>query len=78
MTDHCIPWVSMELHEATIHSFIIRLWLEETAEETGPVKWRGYITHIPSGKQLYLKSLDEISHFIQAYLSTLDTPFEIG
>lgn len=68
----------MEPHKTTIHSFIIRLWLEETAEETTPIKWRGYITHIPSGKQLYLKSLDEITHFIHAYLSTLGIPFEIG
>lgn len=64
--------------DPTIHSFVIRLWQEETAETPGVIKWRGYITHIPGGKQHYLKNLQDISPFIQSYLGAKGIPFEIG
>ena len=50
------------------HSFIIKIWLEETVEEAGRAMWRGHITHVPSGKRRYLKELDGISAFIAPYL----------
>jgi hypothetical protein len=50
------------------HSFIIKIWLEETAEEAGRAKWRGHITHVPDGERRYLKSLHEISAFIAPHL----------
>ena len=58
----------MDLYEFNTHSFIVKIWLEETAEEAGQATWRGYITHVPSGKRHYLENLDEISHFILPYL----------
>jgi hypothetical protein len=50
------------------HSFIVRIWLEETAEETGQAIWRGHITHVPSGKRRYLKDLKAVTAFIAPYL----------
>ena len=32
-------------------SFIVRIWVEETAEESGRSSWRGHITHVPSGER---------------------------
>ena len=54
--------------ESNLHSFIVRLWLEETEEETERAVWRGHITHVPSGTRRYLKDLSEIAAFIAPYL----------
>jgi hypothetical protein len=65
----------MELPEARTHSFIIRIWLEETAVETGQSKWRGHITHIPSNQRRYIEKLDDISTFIRHYLQEMGVKF---
>ena len=56
------------LSEFDPHSLIVKVWVEETAEEAGQVTWRGHITHVPSGKRRYLEHLDEIAIFIAPYL----------
>jgi hypothetical protein len=66
----------MDLYEANAHSFVVKIWLEETAMEAGRAIWRGHITHVPSGERLYIKELDEVTQFILPYLKGLgaDTP----
>ena len=61
----------MDLLETTTHSFIIKIWLEETGDEAGEAVWRGRITHVPSGEKRYLKGLSEISTFILPYLESM-------
>ncbi|MDQ3247579.1 MAG: hypothetical protein M3Q45_00080, partial [Chloroflexota bacterium] len=58
----------MEIEETTIHSFVIRLWLEEAATATDPTRWRGHITHIPSNQRQHIDTLDAIQPMIAAYL----------
>jgi len=67
----------MDLYESTTHPFIIKIWLEETAEEAGQAKWRGHITHVPSGERRYLEDLDDISAFIVPYLDGMGVKFDI-
>jgi hypothetical protein len=50
------------------HSFIVRIWLEETAEEAGKVRWRGHITHQPGGERQYLEDLESLREFIASYM----------
>lgn len=57
--------------ETASHPFIVRIWLEETAEEAGEVIWRGHITHVPSGERLYLTRLEDITAFIAPYLDQM-------
>jgi hypothetical protein len=61
----------MDLSETSTQSFIIKIWLEETAPEAGWAVWRGHITHVPSNQRQYIKSLDEIAWFIASYLQEL-------
>jgi hypothetical protein len=61
----------MDLPEATTHSFIVKIWLEEVTDETGDVTWRGYITHVPSGARRYLRNLDDIVDFILTYVEAI-------
>jgi hypothetical protein len=61
----------MDLIEFNTHSFIVKIWLEETAEEAGQARWRGHITHVPSGERRYVQDLDEITAFIALYLERM-------
>lgn len=67
----------MELPESNTHSFIVKVWLEETVEEAGRATWRGHITHVPGEERLYLKDLDRISDFIASYLEEMGVEFGI-
>jgi len=57
---------------SVIQSFIIKLWLEETGEQKQTVRWRGRITHVPSGEKRYLHSLDDVISFIRPYLNAAE------
>lgn len=57
--------------ESTSQSFIVKVWIEDRAEETDLGVWHGHITHVPSGKRQYLKNLDEIRDFIAPYLEEM-------
>ena len=61
----------MEFPEPYAHSFIIKVWLEEAADEAGQAVWRGRITHVPSGEHRYFETLNEIASFIAPYLHRL-------
>jgi len=66
----------MDLFEANTHSFIIKVWLEETVEETGQATWRGHITHVSGGERRYLQELDAIATFIAPYLEAMGVKLE--
>ena len=61
----------MDIRETESHSFIVKIWREETAEEAGEAMWRGHITHVPSGQRRYFQALDDVSHFIAPYLAAM-------
>lgn len=54
--------------EAGIHSFIVKIWLDEECPETGKTGWHGSITHVGDGKRHPIQYLDEIPAFIIFYL----------
>ncbi|NLS77503.1 MAG: hypothetical protein GXY76_09620 [Chloroflexi bacterium] len=57
-------------------SFILKVWVEETAEEAGRVTWRGHITHVPSNLRRYIQDLGEIERFVAPYLERLGVQLE--
>jgi hypothetical protein len=52
----------------TIHSFLIRMWLEQSEDQSRHVIWRGRITHIPSNEQQYFTDEKNILSFIKSHL----------
>ncbi|MFQ5922395.1 MAG: hypothetical protein ACE5M4_06085 [Anaerolineales bacterium] len=66
----------MDLIEFNTHSFIVKIWLEEPAEDHHKGRWRGHITHVPSGERRYLKSLGGIVAFIVPYLVSMGVRLE--
>lgn len=65
----------MDLSEANVHSFIVRVWLEEEASESRGAIWRGYITHVPSGERRYIEQLSDLHTFIMPYLEAMGVRF---
>ncbi|MCI0391849.1 MAG: hypothetical protein MOB07_24165 [Acidobacteria bacterium] len=57
-------------------SFIIRFWVDESSQENAPARWRGQITHVPSGEKRYLQNFEEILNFIAPYLEALGVEME--
>jgi hypothetical protein len=61
----------MDLFELSTQSFLIKIWVEETAEEAGETLWRGHITHVHSGERQHFQDLPEIMSFMQPYLAEM-------
>jgi hypothetical protein len=57
--------------EATCHPFVIRIWLEDSSGGGHRARWRGHITHVPSGERCYLHSLDDMASFVAPYLERM-------
>lgn len=59
------------MQEPETHSFIVKVWLEESVEKAGRAKWRGHITHVLSGERRYLQRLSAIGDFIMPYMERM-------
>jgi hypothetical protein len=68
----------MDVLEYNVHSFIVKIWLEESADEGGQAQWRGHITHVPSKECRYLLGVDDIVTFVAPYLETMGVKMGIG
>ena len=68
----------MDPPEPRSHSFVVKIWLEETAEEGGRTTWRGHITHVASRERRYLQDLDKIAAFIAPYLERMGVKPPLG
>jgi hypothetical protein len=62
----------MDAGEATVHSFIVKLWLEGDDGQGQRIAWHGYITHVPTGARRYLQSLSDVTEFIKQHLDEND------
>jgi hypothetical protein len=67
----------MKLSNPHIHSFIIKIFLDEDAEASDRAIWHGYITHVPDGEQKYLKDLGDALVFIKSYLQDRSKKLEL-
>jgi hypothetical protein len=54
--------------KASIHSFIIRMRLEQSDEDGDRVIWRGRITHVPGDEHQYFTDIKTIPKIIRSYL----------
>jgi hypothetical protein len=60
--------------DLVIHSFVVRVWLENAQTDPETDAWRGQITHIPGGERKYFNDLAEITAFIRLHLKTTGDP----
>jgi hypothetical protein len=47
------------------HSFVIRIWQEETDRRGRAVYWKGAVDHVGTGQRLYFSDLDWLVEFIR-------------
>ena len=62
---------AVDSFESNTHSFVIKIWLEETDERSDTSAWRGHVTHVPSRNRRYVDDLQGITDFITRYLEQL-------
>jgi hypothetical protein len=67
----------MEPLESTSQSFIVKVWVEDSAEAGGHGVWHGHITHVPSGKRQYIDDLGKIEDFIAPHLEEMGVKLSI-
>jgi hypothetical protein len=53
------------------HSFVVKIWLEETLEESGRAVWRGHITHVMSSQRAHFQGFDEMVLFVLPYMDEM-------
>ena len=61
----------MERLEPRIHSFIVKIWLEEGDEDIDSAMVHGHVTHVPSGDRRYIRSEKEIPLLITSCLQRM-------
>jgi hypothetical protein len=61
----------MDPYGSQSHSFVVKVWLEESVEEAGEATWRGHVTHVPDQDRRYVHTLDDILDFIAPYLDLM-------
>ncbi len=59
------------LEDSNSQSFIVKVWVEDSAVEGSQGVWHGHITHVPSHERRYLKNLGEIEDFIAPHLEAM-------
>ena len=57
-----------EAMDASMFSYVVRIWKEELTSEKRQTVWRGHITAIPNGKRHYFSDISEIPALIAAHL----------
>lgn len=68
----------MGLTESDVQSFIVKLWLEGTAEENQRYLSHGYVTHVSSGERRYVNGLEGITEFIAEHLEMTGVKLSMG
>jgi hypothetical protein len=61
----------MSLPEEHTQSFVVKIWVEESAEESGQTRWRGRIMHVPSQRSRSFEKLSAILEFIKPFLQRM-------
>ena len=51
----------------TAHSFVVRVWTEDTSATGGPAM-RGHVTHVINRNHRYFENFDALVEFISSYL----------
>ena len=60
----------MERYESSVHTFVVKVWLEpsELAESQG--EWRGEVRHVLSGETRYFRTLQNVAPSMQELLDS--------
>ncbi len=66
----------MDQFDDTVHSFLLRIWLEEIKQETQDTKYRGHIINVATGERRYFEHFWDATDFISKFLYQVDLDVE--
>lgn len=69
MTENPLEFSKDANGDASLLSFVVRLWKEEASSEEQQTIWRGHITPVPNGKRHYFSDIKDIPDLIAAHLN---------
>lgn len=58
--------------ESSTQIFIIRIWLEEIADNDKPALWRGRLIHVPSGESQHFNNMQELIDLMREHLQAIN------
>lgn len=58
----------LESYETNTCVFVVKIWVEDSADGKIKTNWRGHIAHIPSNERRYFSDLFDIILFVLPYL----------
>ena len=67
--------MTTQASEPNIHSWVVKIWVEETSGESDKSIWRGHITHVLNGERCYVKSLEEIKKYFLQQIKFIEASF---
>lgn len=68
---------SLSLFETDAHSFVVRLWYENSAVPNANVGWRGWVDHVQSGQRHYFNNVTEINGIVTGYADVKTDPSSV-
>ena len=63
--------VDLESYDTNTELFLVKIWQEETVDNSEEVKWRGWIKPFLGGEVSYLEGLDGLKTFILSYFKKI-------
>lgn len=63
---------AIDASDAPLQSFIVRIWVETSAQPGFCAQWRGSVQHVNSGDKRYVDDMEEIVAFFESHLAQHD------
>jgi hypothetical protein len=61
-------------HPSEAHSFVLRIWLEDSPTGEDPARWRGRITNVLDDRSRVVQSFHHVEEFVKEYVQQWDEP----
>jgi hypothetical protein len=57
------------MNDGDVKTFVVRLWTEQKDAHGRPVKWRGVIEHVQSGKKQHFEGVEQLLELLRQVLT---------
>ena len=61
-------------HQPEAHSFVLRIWLEDSPTGEVSARWRGRITNVLDERSRVVQDFHHVEEFVKEYVQQWDEP----
>jgi hypothetical protein len=61
-------------HQPEAHSFVLRIWLEDSPIGDDSARWRGRITNVLDERSRVVQDFHHVEEFVKEYVQQWDEP----